>query len=87
MKKFNYIKLNKSKKIRYLKHNQINRDYIVFLHGFMSDLEGKKPKAFYNFAKKNNLGFECLQVISDWIIDHTISSFLSNIVILCSWRL
>ena len=57
MKKFNYIKLNKSKKIRYLKHNQINRDYIVFLHGFMSDLEGKKPNFFLNIAKKNRLGF------------------------------
>ncbi len=61
MKKFNYIKLNKSKKIRYLKHNQINRDYIVFLHGFMSDLEGKKPNFFLNIAKKNRLGFLALE--------------------------
>ena len=34
-----------------------NSSYIVFLHGFKSDLEGKKPKAFLNFAKKNKLGF------------------------------
>ena len=61
MKKFNYIKLNKSKKIRYLKHNQINRDYIVYLHGFMSDLEGKKPNFFLNIAKKNRLGFLALE--------------------------
>ena len=61
MKKFNYIKLNKSKKIRYLKHHQRNRDYIVFLHGFMSDLEGKKPKFFLNIAKKNRLGFLALE--------------------------
>jgi len=27
----------------------------------MSDLEGKKPKAFYSFAKKNNLGFLALE--------------------------
>tara|TARA_Y100000287_G_scaffold92492_1_gene73609 strand:- start:205 stop:849 length:645 start_codon:yes stop_codon:yes gene_type:complete len=27
----------------------------------MSDLEGNKPKAFYNFAKKNNLGFLALE--------------------------
>ena len=27
----------------------------------MSDLEGKKPKAFYNFAKKNSLGFLALE--------------------------
>ena len=57
MHSFNYIKLSKSKKIRYLKHIQKNGTYIVFLHGFMSDLEGKKPKFFLNFAKKNNLGF------------------------------
>ena len=55
MTNFNYLILNKSKKIRYLKHNQKSSDYIVFLHGFMSDLEGKKPKAFYNFAKKISL--------------------------------
>ena len=58
---FNYINFNKSKKIRYLKHNQKNSNYIVFLHGFMSDLEGKKPKAFLNFAKKNKLGFLALE--------------------------
>ena len=52
MTKFHYYKLSKIKKIRYLKHYQKNHDYIVFLHGFMSDLEGKKPKKFLNFAKK-----------------------------------
>ena len=57
MIKYNYQKLSKSKKIRYLKNNQKNRPYIVFLHGFMSDLEGKKPRAFLNFSKKNRLGF------------------------------
>ena len=61
MTNFNYIKLTNSKKIRYLKHNQKNGSYIVFLHGFMSDLEGKKPKAFLNFAKKNKLGFLALE--------------------------
>ena len=61
MTNFNYIKLTNSKKIRYLKHNQKNSNYIVFLHGFMSDLEGKKPRAFLNFAKKNKLGFLALE--------------------------
>ena len=56
MNKFNYLKINKYKKIRYLKYSQKNTTYIVFLHGFMSDLEGKKPHAFLNFAKKNKLG-------------------------------
>ena len=57
MTNFNYLKLTKTKKIRYLKHKQKNSDYIVFLHGFMSDLDGKKPKTFLNFASKNKLGF------------------------------
>ena len=61
MSKFNYLKINNSKRIRYLKNYQKNTTYIVFLHGFMSNLEGKKPKAFLNFAKKNKLGFFALE--------------------------
>ena len=61
MKNFNYLKITKFKKIRYVKLNQKNSIYIVFLHGFMSDLEGKKPKPFFNFAKKNTLGFLALE--------------------------
>ena len=61
MSNFNYLKLTKSKRIRYLKLNQKNSAYLVFLHGFMSDLEGKKPTTFLNFAKKNKLGFLALE--------------------------
>ena len=61
MSKFYYLKINKYKKIRYLKYNQKNATYIVFLHGFMSNLEGKKPESFLNFAKKNKLGFLALE--------------------------
>ena len=61
MTKFNYYKLSKAKKIRYLKLYQKNCDYIVFLHGFMSDLDGKKPRSFLKFAKKNKLGFLALE--------------------------
>tara|TARA_B110000008_G_scaffold239453_1_gene246198 strand:- start:16 stop:762 length:747 start_codon:yes stop_codon:yes gene_type:complete len=61
MTKFNYYKLSKAKKIRYLKLYQKNCDYIVFLHGFMSDLDGKKTKSFLKFAKKNKLGFLALE--------------------------
>ena len=57
MTNFNYFKITKTRKIRYLKHLEKKAIYIVFLHGFMSDLEGKKPKTFLNFAKKNKLGF------------------------------
>ena len=58
---FSYLKISSTKKIRYLKLYQKNAPYIVFLHGFMSDLEGKKPSTFYNFAKKNKLGFLALE--------------------------
>ncbi len=57
MNNFNYLKITNFKRIRYLKYSQKNSDYIVFLHGFMSDLEGKKPRTFFSFAKKNKLGF------------------------------
>ena len=61
MSNFNYLKLTRSKRIRYLKLNQKNSAYLVFLHGFMSNLEGKKPTTFLNFAKKNKLGFLALE--------------------------
>jgi len=61
MTKYYYHNLGNNKKIRYLKHSQKNSNYIVFLHGFMSDLEGKKPKTFLNFAKKNKLGFLAIE--------------------------
>ena len=61
MIKFNYYKLSKSKKIRYLKHDQKNSPYIVFLHGFMSDLEGKKLQHFLKFAIKKKCGFLALE--------------------------
>jgi len=61
MNNYRYIKLTKFKRIRYLGLNKKNGDYIVFLHGFMSDLDGNKPKTFLNFAKKNKLGFLALE--------------------------
>ena len=61
MTNFNYFNISKTRKIRYLKHHQKNTTYVVFLHGFMSDLEGKKPKAFLKFAKKNKINFLALE--------------------------
>ena len=61
MNNFSYIRINKTKKIRYLKFVQKKGVYIVFLHGFMSDLEGKKPRTLLNFAKKHKLGFFALE--------------------------
>ena len=61
MNKFKYLKLSKTKKIRYLSNYYKKNLYIIFLHGFMSDIEGKKPKAFFKYAKKNKLGFLALE--------------------------
>ena len=61
MTNFNYFRITKTRKIRYLKNLEKKATYIVFLHGFMSDLEGKKPKTFLNFAKKNKLGFLAIE--------------------------
>ena len=61
MNKFKYLKISKTKKIRYLSNYYKKNLYIVFLHGFMSDIEGKKPRTFFNYAKKNKLGFLALE--------------------------
>ena len=61
MANFRYHKITKTKKIRYISKINEGSLFIVFLHGFMSDLEGEKPKAFLNFAKKNKLSFLALE--------------------------
>ena len=61
MNKFKYLKISKNKKIRYLSNNIKNNTYIVFLHGFMSDIEGEKPRAIFKYAKKNKLGFLAIE--------------------------
>ena len=57
MNKFKYLKISNTKKIRYLNDYYKKNLYIVFLHGFMSDLEGDKPKALLKYCRKNKLGF------------------------------
>ena len=57
MRRFKYIKISKSKKIRYLCNYYKKKLYVVFLHGFMSSLEGEKPLNFQKFCKKKRLGF------------------------------
>ena len=57
MKKFNFLKFSKSKRLRYTHNYSKEKIYLVFLHGFMSDIEGKKPQTLLRFARKNKLGF------------------------------
>ena len=61
MNKFKYIKILNNKQIRYLSKEYRDNLYIVFLHGFMSSIEGEKPQAILKFAKKNKLGFLALE--------------------------
>ena len=61
MSRFKYIKLSKSKKIRYLTNYYKKNLYIIFLHGFMSDIEGEKPLNFQKFCKKKKLGFLAIE--------------------------
>ncbi len=61
MKKFKYFKTSKTKKLRYIDNYYKKKLYIVFLPGFMSDVEGKKPQSFRKYAIKKKLGFLALE--------------------------
>ena len=61
MKKFKYLKISKTKKLRYIDNYCEKELYIIFLPGFMSDIDGKKPQAFKNYAVKNKLGFLAIE--------------------------
>ena len=61
MTHFRYHNISKTKKIRFICNINKNAPFLVFLHGFMSDLEGKKPNAFLKFAKQNRLSFLALE--------------------------
>ena len=57
MNKYKFLKISSSKKIRYLTNKYKKMPYVVFLHGFMSDLQGDKPKKILNFCNKKKIGF------------------------------
>ena len=61
MKKFKYLKLSKSKRLRFIDNYYKKNLYVVFLPGFMSDIDGKKPQAFRRYAVKNKLGFLAIE--------------------------
>ena len=85
MKKFKYLKISKTKKLRYIDNYYKKKLYIIFLPGFMSDIDGKKPQAFKKYAVKKKLGFLAIEYsghgkssgkftkgnISEWSIDAT----------------
>ena len=57
MKKFKYLKLSKTKKLRFIGNYFKKKLYIVFLYGFMSVIEGKKPQSLLRFGQRNRSGF------------------------------
>ena len=61
MSKFKFLRISKFKKLRYLSINQNANLYLVFLHGFMSDIEGDKPNNFLKYCKKRKLGFLAIE--------------------------
>jgi len=61
MKKFKYLKISATKKLRYIDNYYKKKLYIIFLPGFMSDIDGKKPQAFKKYAIKNKLGFLAIE--------------------------
>ena len=61
MKKFKYLKISNTKKLRYIDNYFKKRVYIIFLPGFMSDIDGKKPLAFKKYAIKKKIGFLAIE--------------------------
>tara|TARA_B100000029_G_scaffold201708_1_gene199917 strand:+ start:1121 stop:1897 length:777 start_codon:yes stop_codon:yes gene_type:complete len=61
MKKFKYLKISRTKKLRYIDNYYKKKLYIVFLPGFMSDIEGEKPTALKKYAIRKKMGFLALE--------------------------
>ena len=61
MNKYKFLKISSSKKIRYLINKYKKKPYVVFLHGFMSDLEGQKPRKILKFCNSKKIGFLALE--------------------------
>tara|TARA_B100001250_G_scaffold390983_1_gene391435 strand:+ start:1537 stop:2292 length:756 start_codon:yes stop_codon:yes gene_type:complete len=61
MKNYQFIKISKTKKLRFISNYSKKNLYIIFLHGFASDIEGKKPKTFKQFSLKKKMGFLAME--------------------------
>ena len=61
MNKYKFLKISSSKKIRYLINKYKKKPYVVFLHGFMSDLDGEKPKKILKFCNRKKIGFFAIE--------------------------
>ena len=61
MSKFKFFKISKYKKLRLLYSNNHSELFVVFLHGFMSGIEGDKPKNFFKYCKNNKISFLAIE--------------------------
>ena len=61
MHNFKFLKASSNIKIRILKNKYKNLPFVVFLHGFKSDLEGEKPKALLKYCNSKKIGFLALE--------------------------
>ena len=61
MHNFKFLKVSSNIKIRILKNKYKNLPFVVFLHGFKSDLEGEKPKALLKYCNSKKIGFLALE--------------------------
>ena len=61
MNKYKFIKISSSRRIRYLINKYKKKPYVVFLHGFMSDIEGEKPKKILKYCNNKKIGFLALE--------------------------
>ena len=56
-KRFKYFNISKTKKIRFLSTKSASNLCVIFLHGFMSDIEGKKATKFAKYCYKKKVNF------------------------------
>ena len=56
-KRFKFFNISKTKKIRFLSIKSPSNLCVIFLHGFMSDIEGKKPSKFKTYCNKKKINY------------------------------
>ena len=56
-KRFKFFITSNKKKIRYWLLNKEKDLFIIFFHGFMSDITGEKPSTFRKYCRKKKIGF------------------------------
>ena len=74
-KRSKYFLTTNKRKIKYLFLNKKSQITVVFFHGFMSDMVGKKPNTIQKFCTKKKIGFlDCTGNLNTFTF-----SFLTNL--------